>query len=660
VFDRLIRPGLICLLLTATLSAANPPESGPEDLLFTPLPVVEAAALHAQTLEAAPAAVTVISAAEIRRYGYRTLGEALGSVRGFFSSYDQIYHYMGVRGFSPLGDFNTRFLVMLNGHPLTDGVYNSNGAFGEDFPLDMDVVDRIEVIRGPTSALYGSNGILANVNIITRSPVDGERLRAGIERGSGGEKKVTLGSSAYLGKGANLLLSASVFNNGGDTLRFPGVADGPVAGLDGERGEHLFANLVWHEWSFFGLWSDRQKTVPVPWGDGAQLFDRGNQTHDRRALFFATYSHASGADRHWEWRISYDQYRYRDRFDYPLADGSSDGWRDRRSLANSDAIGSQLTYSLPVGRVGPLVLGAEVNAELRNVQQDYDVAPTRETLPAISHPDQTGAVFAQQQWQIAHNTALYGGVRLDVSREFGASVSPRLALVENWRGSTYKLVYGRPFRNPSAFEAYYTDGGQSYLANPSLRAETAHTFEASAERKLSKTWSAVANLYHYRLGNLIQADFLPGDVQQYGNDGQFHSTGIEGEVTGRSPGGLEAVASYSYQRSLNVGTGAASGNVPSHIAKFRGAAPLAQGRLSLAATFDYLSTRATRDGTSVRPVALVGVTLTTNRIHRDFDVQVGVRNLAGWRYWDPAAVALDPMPGDGRSVYIKLLYHRAE
>src|SRR5271168_785837 len=182
---------------------------------------VVGAALHPQTLRDAPASVTVITAEDIRKYGYRTLGEALSAVRGFYVTNDRTYETVGVRGFSLPGDYASHILVMVNGHNMADNIFNYLLYFENDFPIEMNLIKQIEIIRGPASALYGSNAMFATVNIITKPPGDLGPLALTWDTGSFGEKKAQMVAAGSLGS-AKVLFSGTMFNNTGQSpLYFP-------------------------------------------------------------------------------------------------------------------------------------------------------------------------------------------------------------------------------------------------------------------------------------------------------------------------------------------------------------------------------------------------------------------------------------------------------
>jgi iron complex outermembrane receptor protein len=132
---------------------------------------VVSASRHEQSQAAAPSAVSVITADEIRLHGWRTLVEALATVPGLYTAYDRNYHYVGVRGILRPGDFGSRVLILTDGRRVNDPLYNQ-GPVGREFPLDLALVERIEIVHGPGSSLYGTNALLAVVNVVTKSAAD--------------------------------------------------------------------------------------------------------------------------------------------------------------------------------------------------------------------------------------------------------------------------------------------------------------------------------------------------------------------------------------------------------------------------------------------------------------------------------------------------------
>jgi outer membrane receptor for ferrienterochelin and colicin len=132
---------------------------------------VTTATLHPQKTSDAPATTTVITQREIAEFGYRTLAEALRSITGMYVRNDRNYLNLGVRGFSIPGDFSTRVLMLIDGYRVNDPAYHQP-LFDYLLPIPMEAVSQIEVVMGPGSTLYGSDALLATINIITK---DGDR-----------------------------------------------------------------------------------------------------------------------------------------------------------------------------------------------------------------------------------------------------------------------------------------------------------------------------------------------------------------------------------------------------------------------------------------------------------------------------------------------------
>jgi len=290
--------------------------------------------------------------------------------------------------------------------------------------------------------------------------------------------------------------------------------------------------------------------------------------------------------------------------------------------------------------------------ELRNLQ--FNVADGA-TQTIQGRPDRNAALFAQQQWNVSTRWKLYGGVRVDQSRNFHRFISPRLAAVYQPSSRTaFKLVYGRPFRNPSAFEQFYNDGGLSYVAAPPLHPETAHTFEASLERQIARGLALVVNGFHYRVDSVIVAESLDNAVYQYRNAGQIRTTGVEFELSGKLWQRVEALASTVFENAVGGDPATRLANSPTQVSKVRLGVPFFRERLFLSGAVQYLSSRIAESGDPLPGPLLADFTATT-RLGPRFDFVTGVRNAFGRRYEDPIYLTLDRIEGDGRSVFVKLV-----
>ena len=166
-------------------------------------------------------------------------GRCLRSLRGFYTSYNRSNLYLGVRGFMRPGDFNARELLLVNGHRLNDNIYGG-AAIGIGFSLDLDLVDHIEVVRGPGSSLFGTNAMFAVINVITRSvgSDNGSRPRATLAPFNPRTGRATLAT----GQGQRSALFSMTYHKdpGQPSLFFPQFAspltnNGYAMNMDGSR-----------------------------------------------------------------------------------------------------------------------------------------------------------------------------------------------------------------------------------------------------------------------------------------------------------------------------------------------------------------------------------------------------------------------------------------
>ena len=219
--------------------------------------VIVGASKYEQKISEAPASVSVITAKDIKRYGYRTLADILKSIRSFYVTYDRNYNFIGTRGFGPPGDYNTRVLLLVDGHRINDDIYNQ-ASIGTEFILDVDLIDKIEIVRGPSSSIYGTNAFFGVINVITKQAKDvgspelsGEiffidnNYDAYKARGSYGHK---------FEKGLEMVLSASRYDSKGQRLYFkefdqPPDMDGWVKGGDYDNNYSFFSRVAYQDLS---------------------------------------------------------------------------------------------------------------------------------------------------------------------------------------------------------------------------------------------------------------------------------------------------------------------------------------------------------------------------------------------------------------------------
>ena len=229
---------------------------------------ISAASKYEQRAAEAPASVTIITADDIRQFGYRNLEEALEGVRGFYVSNDHNYPYLGARGFGRPSDYNNRILLLIDGHTLNEDVWGGVQV-GSDLPINLDAVERIEIVRGPGSVLYGTSAMFAVINVVTKSGTELDGIRANANVGSMGWREVGVAGGHTLGTRGSFSGSLLASRSDGQDMYFPEYDDPST-----KKRQNLRAGL--------GGTAERTGLGPVGQPDGARRRCLARERHPDR------------------------------------------------------------------------------------------------------------------------------------------------------------------------------------------------------------------------------------------------------------------------------------------------------------------------------------------------------------------------------------------
>ena len=631
-----------------------------------------------QRVEDAPASITVLTADEIQAFGYRTLGEALRGVRGFYLSDNRQYEYAGVRGLSPPGDFNNRFLLLADGHSLND-IWAGASFIGHDFSPDLDDIERIAVVRGPGSALYGTGALFSVVDVTTFGRQD-HRLELGLAGGSVGEVYARISGAQELGRAGRMRLAAStLYSPRGASFTDPD-SGGEIAENDGERAINVNGKATAGNFTFLGRYNTRKKYLPttafgiVP-GTGLAYVSDG------RAFFETRWERKVKPGVHLTIRGYYDHSDYHGRWPYEAEE--PDQLEVLPDSAIADWLGLEARAVAELGERWRVVAGAE-GLYAPRVHMEAGPGPDL----ALDDTRSFGVVsaYALAEARLLPNLTLSAGVRGDYYSLISSSaVSPRAAVV--WRPygrGTTKLMFGRAFRAPTVYELYYHDGGESQIPSDHLSPETIYSYEVEHTHAFGRRFFATVSVYLNDVRGLIGTGEVPegavvneigcptGGCVWYTNVGHIATLGGEVELR-RTWGADGSVAvAYALQRSRNLeqredGTTAPFfgwssvpiSNSPEHLAYLRFARPVIGRLLVVGAELNYASSRLDRDLiTRTDNMLLCNLTLSGQFREAGLKYSFGVYNLFDWRYRVPLSDDYSEsqleLPQAGRAFVAKL------
>ncbi len=624
--------------------------------------VVYGASKHEQRLAEAPSSVTIVTREDIKQYGYRTLVDLLKGVRGFYVASDGAYPFAGLRGINRPGDFGGRVLVTVDGHRLNDPLYDST-FLGTEFALDVELIERVEVIRGPGSSLFGNNAFFAVINVVTRRATD---VAGGEVSGATASYNAYSGRFTYgqrLANGVGVVFSGSAMAGEGRTRvqypEFSAINNGVAENLEGLNNETIFSSVTRGGIAIQGALVNRHTGVSsAPYR--TVFNDPRFKYVDERGYLTFDFTRELNADMSWRVGLSYDHYRFEGSYPYNYSAPEPGTVTINRDRARSESVGGEFQFNQMLRKRHRLTIGSELRTDLRLDFSNADDNPAFTYLNADRSATMVAA-FAQDEYAVRPNLLVNAGVRYDHFDTFGGTTNPRAGVIYTPApGTTAKLLYGQAFRAPNAYESRYQgDTVAGYKTNPDLRPEHVYSTELVYEQELSRDLRLASSFFFSDIRGLIgiRMDQADGSIN-FDNLTRAESRGFETELQAQWANGYRGRLGYTNARTVDEGTGLVLSNSPRHMVKGDLAVPFWQERLVAGLEVQGMSSRKTVEENGIGGFWLANLTIVARNIGRHLDVSASVYNLFDRKYGDPLSsdYRQEVLPQPGRTFRVKVTH----
>ncbi|MCK9388762.1 MAG: TonB-dependent receptor [Sulfuritalea sp.] len=705
---------LVCVLGVLACTVANAAQVSEEEELamaYGDKATVSIATGVRQDLRRAPAVATVITAEDIKATGATGLDEVMETVPGVHVSHtaDRYFSTYMFRGIASMTT-NPQVLMLQNGVPVNTLYRGDKGEVWGNLPLEN--LARIEIIRGPGSALYGADALAGVINIITKTAADTPGTEFGLSAGSFNTQSAWVQHGGKLGE-----VDVAAYLRVGGTDGYNGTIDYDAATRLNQRfGTHTSLapgslktghdaidaslDLGYDKWRLRAGYKLRDN---LGLGAGVSYaLDPVGKEKSERINADVSWSDPQFA-RNWGLGFNGSYLAYSEEANnyninppgikiggntFPNGMiGSPGRWEKQLRVSGYATYSGFAGHSLRFG-VGHDDLNLYRVRTMKNFYLDPNTgAPTPDLAfnggavvdyssrqpHLLPHRRLNDYWYVQDEWNFARDWTLTAGIRRDKFSDFGATTNPRLALV--WDATvdlTAKLLYGQAFRAPAFNDQYGVNPTGD--GNPNLKPERIRTVEAAFAWQARKDTQVNLSLFQYLQSDTIRAvaNAVGTSVQTFQNTGKQDGHGAEFELVWDANRSLRLTGNYSWQVSTDQTTNTDAGYAPHHHVYAR-ADWRFTGNWMLSPQLNWVADRKRAFGDTrpdVPDYTSVDLTLRTERGKGQWSFAASIRNLFDATILEPtlfaAPVAGRPdiptslipydLPMPSRSFYLQATY----